>query len=157
MGKFVHGLKDTRRYEIWCGIKKRCYNKNCSRYKDYGGRGIIVCLVWQNSFQAFYDWSKRNGYQKDLMIDRINNNGGYNPSNCRWVTNIINCNNGRHNKHYTFQGNTKTLREWSWTIGIKYKTLKSRINLGWEIDDVFTIPVGSRRPKRERDNLGRFI
>jgi len=157
MGKFVHGLKKTRRYEIWCGMKKRCYNPNSHAYLRYGGRGIYVCQVWKNSFKAFYEWSEKNGYKKDLMIDRINNNESYSPSNCRWVTNIINCNNSRVNKPVTYDGHTQTLREWSWETGIKYKTLRSRINMGWKLESVFSIPVGSITPPRDRNNKGQFI
>jgi len=157
MGKFVHGLKKTRRYEIWCGMKKRCHNKNSSRYKDYGGRGIFICREWKNNFKAFYEWSGENAYNKNLLIDRIDNDKGYSPSNCRWVTNIENCNNSRVNRPITYNGKTQTLREWSWETGIKYKTIRSRINMGWKLEDVFLIPVGSIiRPTQYRDTLGRF-
>jgi len=159
MGKFVHGLKKTRRYEIWCGMKKRCNNKNSPRYKDYGGRGIFVCGIWKDNFQEFYNWSELNGYRNDLVIDRINNDGDYEPTNCRWVTNIVNCNNGRHNKKYFHNGVELTLREWSWATGIKYKTLKSRIDLGWDIKDVLTVKVGSRQGEHSRQcqECGKFL
>ena len=77
---------NTRLYGIWRGIKRRCLNPNYHHFKNYGGRGITVCDEWLESFKSFYDWAMSNGYQDDLSIDRIDNDKGYDPSNCRWVT-----------------------------------------------------------------------
>lgn len=157
MGKFVHGLKKTRRYETWCGMKKRCYNKNCSRYKDYGGRGIVVCAEWEHDFRSFYFWSERNGYQNDLTIDRINNDGDYTPNNCRWVTNQQNCNNGRHQRKVFINGNTTTIRDLSNEFGLTYKTIRSRIDRGLSGDDLIKSVGFFIRPPRKRNSLGQFI
>jgi len=84
--KLTHGMTKTRLHEIWIGMKKRCYNKNCKQYKWYGARGIKICENWNSSFIDFYKWSKENGYMENLELDRIDNDKGYSPENCRYVT-----------------------------------------------------------------------
>ena len=83
---YKHGETKTRLYGVWRNMKYRCYNPNCEAFKYYGGRGIIVCPEWANDYTKFRDWSLSNGYQKGLFIDRINSDGNYEPSNCRFLT-----------------------------------------------------------------------
>lgn len=94
----THNLSKTKLYKRWVKMKYRCYNTNSKDYKYYGGRGIKVCDEWKNDFIAFYNWSIKNGYKEDLTIDRINVDGDYEPSNCRWATWKEQANNKRTNR-----------------------------------------------------------
>ena len=91
----THNKHNTRLYKIFHGMKARCYNKNKDSYNDYGGRGIIICKEWLNDFLLFYNWSIENGYKDTLSIDRKENNGNYEPDNCRWTNQFVQSSNIR--------------------------------------------------------------
>lgn len=125
-----HGLSKDKFYQVWNGIKQRCYNPNNKNYKNYGGRGITVCKEWSDSFQAFYDWAINNGYKDGLQIDRIDVDGNYEPNNCRWVDRFTNNNNRRNNLLFTYNGKTQSLRAWCRDLNISYKTCMTRYYRG---------------------------
>lgn len=136
---------DWRVYLIWHDMKRRCYQPQNKRYARYGGRGIRVCDEWLNNFQAFFDWSMANGYSPELSIDRIEKDGNYEPSNCRWATIIEQANNRSNNHFITYNGETKTMKEWSDTVGISYYALRQRLNRGWDIEKALFTPIGGAR------------
>lgn len=134
----IHGMSGTRINQIYKDMKDRCYNKNNKRYKNYGGRNIILCDKWKLDFKSFLDWSKISGYKENLTIDRINNNGNYEPLNCRWIT-IQQQQFNRSNNHYlTFKGKTMTITEWANFTGFKRGTLFIRANKGLPVEQIFS-------------------
>lgn len=143
-----HGMSKTRVYNIWQGMKDRCYNPHNKKYRIYGGKGIKVCDEWQgeHGFEHFYEWAISNGYKDNLTIDRYpNKDGNYCPKNCRWATYREQANNLSSNHLVTYQGESHTLAEWSRITGISYCTIKYRISKGWNEERLFDPP-----PRRKR-------
>jgi len=130
-----HGLWNSPGYKVWEGMIRRCYSKKHTHYHRYGGRGITVCDKWINSPIEFIKWLFENGWEKNLEIDRINNNLGYFPYNCRITTRIVNSNN-RSTNRYVIVGNEEiTISMASRITGIKKTTIKERLNRGWTKED----------------------
>lgn len=120
--------KNKRLYSIYKNMKNRCYNKNGQDYNYYGGKGVIICDEWMNDYINFKNWSLSNGYSDNLTIDRINVNGNYEPSNCRWVDMKTQMNNTTQNHMITYNGEIKTMIEWSEILDIPYGVIKNAIN-----------------------------
>ena len=146
----VHGYaKKEVLYDVWNGMKKRCYYKNNPSYHSYGGRGITVCDEWIKDYMTFRNWAIENGYTRGLSIDRINNNGNYEPSNCRWSTPKQQGNNKRTNTLLTFNGKTQTMIEWAEETGMCYHALSERISRGgWSIEKALTTPLQKNKNRK---------
>lgn len=138
-----HKMSHTRPYEIWQGMKGRCYNPYDSRYHRYGARGITVCDEWKDNFAAFYDWAIKNGYADNLTIDRIDNDKGYSPDNCRWATMKEQSRNRSTNINIRIGNTTKTLTEWCEIFNVNSKTVYARYYRGnaRTIDDLFNLEI----------------
>jgi len=135
-----HGLHGTRIERIWDNMKMRCSNPSDTSFKHYGGRGIRVCEEWKE-LKNFADWSFGNGYADNLELDRKDNNGNYEPNNCRWITHKEQQYNKRTNRLLEFNGVTLPLNTWSQKVGIDYRTLTHRLNYGWSIERALTESV----------------
>lgn len=135
-----HGMTRTRIYRIWQNMKNRCRHPNNPRYKDYGARGITYCEEWEK-FELFYEWAQKTGYNDKLTIERIDNNKGYSPDNCRWATTEEQQYNKRTTHFLTYKGETKSMAEWSKIKGIKLQTLAARINhMHWDVEKALETP-----------------
>ena len=133
-------MTNTKLFYIWGGIKARCYNKNNKQYKYYGARGIIVCDEWTNDFVSFYNWAMANGYKEHLSIDRIDFNGNYEPTNCRWTTNKEQQRNKSNNRFITYKNETKILTDWCNELNISIATMSARLKK-LSIEKAFTTPI----------------
>lgn len=122
-----HGFSNTRIERIYYGIKSRCHNPNQKSYKRYGARGIKMCDEWFNSAKSFYAWAMDNGYRDDLSIERIDVNGNYEPSNCKWATRNEQARNKSNNIMITINNKTRCLKDWSKEINVPYSTLTKTI------------------------------
>ena len=127
---------------IFRNMISRCYLLSDSAYYRYGGRGIKICNSWLLDVNLFEQWSLQNGYSEDLSIDRIDNDGNYCPENCRWTNRKQQANNTRKNRMITAFGETKTVAEWNedHRCSVKYGTLYSRIDRGWEVERAIITP-----------------
>ena len=145
-----HGMTGTPLYIKYQAMIGRCKYPSNINYKAYGGRGICVCEEWQKDFRNFYKWAMENGYEDGLTIDRIDVDGNYEPSNCRFVPMSEQYNNRTDNHYLTYNGETHTLSEWSRIKGINVGTLKDRVNkLHWSDEDALTKPVRKLIKKEE--------
>lgn len=137
-GTVTHGLsrdpenksRHTRLYGIWGNMKYRCYNENSKDFPKYGGRGITVCEEWRHDYAAFHKWAIENGYSEELQLDRVDNDKGYSPDNCRWATPKQNSNNRGNKVLITALGITLSINEWSEKLGVRRDYLYNRFYAG---------------------------
>jgi len=123
--KKTHGKSQTITYQAWLNMKARCYNQKIPAYKNYGGRGIAVCDRWLNSFENFY--SDMGEMTVGLTIERIDNDKGYSPKNCKWATRVEQARNMRSTRMIRYGGKNQSLSAWAEEIGINYRTLIDRL------------------------------
>ena len=141
-----HGDTGTKLYKMWRGMHDRCKSGKGSHFKNYKNRGITVCTEWEKDYSAFKKWAINNGYTEGLTIDRIDNNKGYSPDNCRLVNNIVQANNKRTNKLIEYDGEIHTIAEWERKIGWLSRTLRDRLRHGWDVERAMT------QPKKEKQH-----
>jgi len=141
----THGMKKTRLYNIWFSMRQRCSRPQKDNYKYYGGRGITVCERW-NSFENFMH-DMGNPPSDQHSIDRIDTNGNYEPSNCRWATMKEQQNNRRDNHILEYQGESMTISRWAEKIGVSQSLLIDRLSRGWTIEKTLSTPLRNRRTK----------
>lgn len=151
----THNQSKTRLYGIWCGMKNRATEKADKKHKkDYYGRGIKICSEWEHSFEKFREWALPNGYEDNLTIDRIDNDGDYCPSNCRWITLSEQANNKRSNRNYTFNGETKNISQWAKTLKVSEDMLRGRlVVLGWDVQSALLTPSRAKGITEEQRQL----
>lgn len=133
----THGMKGTRLYNIWSSMKRRC-SPSCDKrvYDRYYGRGIRVCDEWKDDFSAFAKWALSNGYSDELSIDRIDNDGNYEPSNCRWADMEEQGNNRNNSRCITCRGETLTISQWARKIGMHDSNLRRSLKQGKTIEEI---------------------
>jgi hypothetical protein len=128
----TRGKEISRLYGIWCGIKRRCFNKSDRAFADYGAKGITIAPEWRNDFEAFADYVGERP-SPDHSIDRIRNSGNYEPGNVRWATRIEQANNKRNNHWIEHDGTRDTLAGWCRRTGLKHSTLIRRLKENWPL------------------------
>jgi hypothetical protein len=147
-----HGMSETAEYRSWCKMKARCYDRNDKRYQNYGGRGIAVCSRWRNSFENFFEdmGPRPEGYS----LERIDNDGIYEPSNCIWVP-IENQSRNRSTVRWIeFKGKRMSIADWSREMDIGFATLRFRLDHGWPVHLALTTPAQTGNNQSTRQALG---
>lgn len=145
----THGMSRTRLYQVWINIKARCYHESHPAYKSYGARGVKMCNEWLNSFEAFAEWSLSNGYRDELTIERVDNNGDYEPENCKWIRLGEQAKNRRSNIMITYQSETHNLSEWCEKYKKDYRLVYNRIHKNkWDFERAMFEPVHVEKRNR---------
>lgn len=139
----THGRSNDPIFAVWSSMVKRCRNPNDRAFKDYGGRGIKVCDRWLTSFENFL--ADMGEPTPGMQLDRIDNEGNYEPRNCRWVTSKQNCRNRRSNVFIEYQGQRKSIAEWAELAGLERKTLEYRLRAGWPAERALNTPSTTNR------------
>lgn len=147
--KPTHGCTNTRLYNIWDGIKERCRDKS---QKNYGGRGISICKEWEEDFLVFKKWALENGYKDDLTIDRIDNDGNYEPYNCRWTTMKEQSKNKRNSVNYFYNGKYYNAKELGEFASITSTAFVKRIKKGMSVKEAVETPKNLNYDRYRKTN-----
>lgn len=139
-GKAIHGLSYTPEYRAWQTMRLRCTEPTNPAYKDYGGRGISVCARWLDSPAAFLEDMGAKPTPEHELDRYPDNNGNYEPGNCRWATRKENDRNRRSNRLIEFGDETMALAAWAERVGMGRDTLRKRLEAGWTVEEALTIP-----------------
>lgn len=132
-------------YKTWSSMKTRCYNNKHKSFNRYGGRGITVCKEWKDNFFLFKEWALNNNWEKGLQIDRINNNGNYDPSNCRVVTRSENMRNSGRARYINYNDQRLSLSNWADILGTRVGVLMDRLATGWTEIETVSTPIRKRK------------
>jgi hypothetical protein len=141
--RFTHGMSKSKLYNVYKHMVSRCYNEKNKIYKHYGGRGIRVCAAWLDNRTNFLDWALSNGYLEGLTLDRIDNDGPYNPENCRWTTKIQQGRNKQNTWMITIDGKSMCAYDYLDSlrnVAVPYNTVRFRIKAGWTLEDATSKP-----------------
>lgn len=136
----IHGCEPVKLWRTYQNMKTRCNNENSLDFKRYGERGIKVCDEWNSSFANFKKWALENGWSENLTLDRIDNNIGYSPDNCRWVTMTTQSNNRRSNRILVCDGKKDTMANWARRTGLPYWLIQTRLSKGWSEEQALKTP-----------------
>jgi len=153
-GNKTHGLSGTRLFNVYRKMIARCYDEKHNGYSNYGGRWIIVCDEWKSDRCAFFKWAQLHGYTKNLTLDRKDNNKGYYPDNCRFVSRQDQMNNRRNTRFVTVGNETKPLSDWARQYNVNPSVLRGRLNLGYSAIDALTSRnIGGLKNARKKEQV----
>ena len=146
--KVKYDIKTPRLKSIYMDMKRRCYDSTREDFHRYGGRGIEICQNWLENPQSFEKWSLENGYSEELSIDRINNDGNYEPSNCRWTNHFVQANNRSNNNVLEYKGVSLTITQWAERLGVDRTTMYNRLKNEEDVDIIFsTVDIRQQKSK----------
>ncbi len=145
---------EKRLRNIMVGMRQRCFNPHNAWYVNYGGRGITVCEEWMRTdgMDRFCEWALNHGYKPNLTIDRIDNNKGYSPDNCRWVDRFEQMSNTRSTTKIEYNGEIKGVAQWAREYNIRYETLVGRLKRGWDIEKALLTPINTTCWHKTKNN-----
>lgn len=139
----THGMSNSCEFKCWTNMKKRCLNKNSKAYKHYGGRGITICKTWRDSFEAFY---RDMGHKpKGYTLERVDNNGNYEPGNCKWANRKQQAKNRRVARLLTHNNRTENIADWSRITGLSTSAIDYRLKTGMTVSEALTTPKSVNR------------